>query len=280
MQGVHLYDSTGNFERSNPSAPGQLSGHFSSNTNQNYGMAPKHPTPKRLETQPDKFDGKVVDWRDYVVHFEQVATWNGWSDVEKAQQLTMSLRGTAQKLLGDLTPEQLNNYSTLKYVLEQRFSPIEREAAYRCEFRTRKRQRGESSSDYGYALRRLGYRAFPQVEHNAREIYVIDQFINGLGEQGLRRHVQFGHPTTLEVAISLAVEYEAFEGSHNLASKPQASRDSDCVPHSVKAITPSAHSETKTDGSSMAAIEQLAKLVKEGFSQLSGARTPLEHRPS
>jgi hypothetical protein len=251
------------------------------NTGQHVVTAPKHHAPKRRETQPDKFDGKVVDWRDYVVHFEQVASWNGWTEGEKAQQLSMSLRGTAQKLLGDLAPEQLHSYGTLKYVLEQRFSPVEREAAYRCEFRARKCQRGESSSDYGYAIRRLGYRAFPCVEHSAREIYVIDQFINGLWDQGLRRHVQFGHPKTLEVAISLAVEYEAFEGGHNLASKPQIARELDYLPSSVKAVKQEVNSDSKSGGDpSLAAIEQLAQLVKEGFTQLSGARPALERKPS
>ena len=34
------------------------------------------------EIFPDNFDGSgKSEWSDYIVHFEQVATWNGWSDV-------------------------------------------------------------------------------------------------------------------------------------------------------------------------------------------------------
>lgn len=52
----------------------------------------------RKEKEPDKFDGKSVEWQDYEKHFEQVALWNGWSEREKATQLVMSLRGVAERL--------------------------------------------------------------------------------------------------------------------------------------------------------------------------------------
>lgn len=42
----------------------------------------------------------------------------------------MSLRGSAQRMLGDLTRDQLTNYESLKSVLTQRFNPTERETAY------------------------------------------------------------------------------------------------------------------------------------------------------
>lgn len=53
----------------------------------------------RKEREPDRYDGKHVEWPDYLRHFEQVALWNRWSDSEKAIQLAMSLRGTAQRIL-------------------------------------------------------------------------------------------------------------------------------------------------------------------------------------
>lgn len=73
----------------------------------------------------------------------------------KAQQLVMCLRGSAQKILGDLTYNELNNYDLLISVLSNRFSPAERVFSYRSEFRNRRRQKHESASDYGYELRIL-----------------------------------------------------------------------------------------------------------------------------
>ena len=76
--------------------------HTISNAESNPTLVPHSQQPKQdvknKQIDPDKFDGRAVEWRDYIVHFEQVSTWNGWSDSEKAQQLVISLRGQAQKL--------------------------------------------------------------------------------------------------------------------------------------------------------------------------------------
>ena len=152
-----------------------------------------------------------MDWRDYVVHFEQTARWNDWNQSEMARQLCMSLRGPAQKLLGDAKQEELDNYSLLKEMLTRRYAPKERTTAYRVEFNSRVRNKNESLSDYGYALRRLVRLAYP--EHDKTEDLAIDQFIKGLENFELQKRVQFCHPTTLESAIAVAIEYEAFVGS-------------------------------------------------------------------
>ncbi|VDI13652.1 Hypothetical predicted protein [Mytilus galloprovincialis] len=172
-----------------------------------------HPKPRilRREREPDKFDGKSVDWQDYIVHFEQTAQWNDWDDESKAQQLCMCLRGTAQKLLGDAKSNVLADYTSLKDMLSKRFAPKERITAYRCEFNSRIRRKSESIQDYGYALRRLVRLAYPDLEKT--EDLAIDQFIRGLGNFDVQKRVQFSHPTTLESAIALAIEYEAFVGS-------------------------------------------------------------------
>lgn len=177
----------------------------------------------RREKEPEKFDGRNVDWKDYIVHFEQCASWNNWTNFEKAQQLAMSLRGTAQKLLGDLKPEFVHNYDSLKTILAQRFNPKERVTAYRCEFRTRLRKSGESLADFGYALRRLVRLAYPDGDYdNVLEQLVINQFIMGLSNPDMEKHVQFAHPKTLEAAIACAVEYEAFTSAQsNPPRKPK-----------------------------------------------------------
>lgn len=76
-------------------------------------------------------------------------------------------------------------------------------------------------SDYGYALNRLANRAFPNIPMSSHEDLIIDQYISGLGDLEIKKYVQFAHPSTIGKAISLAVEFEAFEGAHNkVISKP------------------------------------------------------------
>ncbi|CAC5369131.1 unnamed protein product [Mytilus coruscus] len=175
----------------------------------------------RREKEPEKIDGKSVDWKYYIVYFEQAAKWNNWTESEKGQQLSMSLRGNAQKLLGDLKYSVVNDYTALKDVLAQRFSPKERVTAYRCEFRGRKRKPGESLTDFRYALRRLVRLAYPDdVYSNVLEQLVINQFILDLCHSEMEKHVQFAHPQTLEAAIANAVEFEAFTNAQMTPRKP------------------------------------------------------------
>ncbi|CAC5404154.1 unnamed protein product [Mytilus coruscus] len=84
-----------------------------------------------------------------------------------------------------------------------------------------KRSRDETTADFGYALKRLGSRAFPTIPVMMRESLIVEQYISGLGSAELKRHVQFAHPTTLDRAISLAVEFEAFEGAQIYSRKPK-----------------------------------------------------------
>ena len=175
---------------------------------------------KRKEKEPDKFDGRNVEWRDYIVHFEKVAMWNNWHDSEKAQQLAMCLRGQAQKLLGQLRPSELNDFEQLKRVLTQRYDPQERSVAYRCEFRSRKRQKNESPSDFAYALRRLVSLAFPEMPYDCREINVLEQYLSTLGTSELKEHVIFKNQKSVDEAIAYTVEYEAVKGCQFFPSKP------------------------------------------------------------
>lgn len=170
---------------------------------------------KRREKEPDTYSGTNVEWPDYICHFEQVANWNLWTEKEKAAQLAISLRGSAQKVLSELTAEDLSDYSRLKSALTQRFCPPERETAHRCEFRSRRRNQSESAAEYGYSLKRIASRAFPQIPMLMRESLIIEQYVSGLGNAELKRYVQFSHPASLDKAIALAVEFEAFEGTQN-----------------------------------------------------------------
>ena len=87
---------------------------------------------KNKMLEPETFDGlSSAEWAEYIIHIEQIAEWNNWSNTQKAKMLSIKLRGEAQKLLGSLSSDQYNNYETLKTTLSHRFNPQERESAYR-----------------------------------------------------------------------------------------------------------------------------------------------------
>ena len=57
------------------------------------------------------------------------------------------------------------------------------------------KKKGESVTEYGFALNRIASDAYPRMPPEARETIVIDQFVSGLPSKDLRRHVQFHHPS-------------------------------------------------------------------------------------
>ena len=150
-----------------------------------------------------------------------MSDWNNWSYGEKSQQLVMSLRGEAQKILGDLSQDQRKDYDNLKSIMSARFCPKELVVAHRVEFRSFLRKQSESQSDYGFALRRLGNLAFPEMAYSDTEAVVLDQFMSGIGNSDIRSQVVLHHPRTLESAISLATEFEAVKGPQLSISKPR-----------------------------------------------------------
>ena len=169
--------------------------------------------------KPDQFDGSL-DWADYLKHFEAVAAWNNWTDNEKAMQLTMSLKGTARQTWSDCYPgsQPSLDYNNLVTTLGMRFKPEGREEAYKAEFKSRKKLKDESFMDFGFTLRRLALRAFPKLEHTGREENVLDQFLVGLHDPNMKRHLMLSHPKNLEHAITMATEYDMI--NQTLVPKP------------------------------------------------------------
>ena len=50
-----------------------------------------------------------------------------------------------------------------------------------------------------------------------------------LGDLELKKYVQFAQPSTLDKAISLTVEFEAFEGAHNKTTLKPRNYDHDLI---------------------------------------------------
>ena len=178
----------------------------------------------RTKQKPEKFDGSS-DWSDYLNHFEMVSLWNCWSDEEKAVQLSMSLTSAARQAWSDSFCDGRIplTYDSLVSALTQRFKPEGQEEAFKAEFRHRVRRKDESFLEFGHNLRRLAIRAFPRINHMSREELVVDQFLVGLSEVDMRRHVSLSHPANVDQAITLATEFETVTQSFKspLAAKPK-----------------------------------------------------------
>ena len=89
----------------------------------------------RLQYKPDRFDG-TADQSDYHKHFEKVCQWSGWSDNDKAAQLSMSLTGGARQVWSDSGQDsaEADDYDSLVEVMGQWLKPKGQEETYKVEF--------------------------------------------------------------------------------------------------------------------------------------------------
>ena len=142
-----------------------------------------------------------------------VSAWNGWTMEEKAVQLTINLTGIARQACVDNFCDSSTPISSLVAALTQRFKPDRQQEAYKAEFRHRTRKRDESFMKYGYALKRLAIWAFLKITHEAREDLIVEQFLQGLADAEMMRHISLTHPSGVDQAVGLATEYETVSQS-------------------------------------------------------------------
>ena len=88
------------------------------------------------------FDGSVA-WTDYKAHFAACAELNGWKKQQKGLYLSVSLRGQAQGVFGNLGTGK-HDYDDLVTVLEERFAPPNQTELYRVKLRVRRQKASES----------------------------------------------------------------------------------------------------------------------------------------
>ena len=97
--------------------------------------------------------GKVI-FQEYLLYFERVSKWNGWSEAEKGSQLGMTVSREARGVISNLPHDLQGNYAAMVNALTKRFNPPGREEMYKTEFRNRVRIPSEKLIDFGYDLTR------------------------------------------------------------------------------------------------------------------------------
>ena len=164
---------------------------------------------RRKQKKVAKYDGKT-SWEDYHVQFELVAALNGWDEETKALELATSLRGTAQSILADLDPDKRTDYQALVSALSARFEPEHQADMYLAEIRTRTRLKSESLPELGQVMKRLARYALPSAPSSVRQWLALTQFTEALDDEFLEYAVKQAKPKTVDEAVKVAMETEAF----------------------------------------------------------------------
>lgn len=100
-------------------------------------------------------------------------------------------------------------YDATVAALGKLLRPPEQIELKKIEFQSRRRQPGESLASLARVLRQLAHQAYPTLEEAARLSLAKDQFIVSLEPPDFRLHVRMSRPSTLEEAVSVAMEIES-----------------------------------------------------------------------
>jgi hypothetical protein len=163
--------------------------------------------------KPSTYDGKT-GWQDYSVQFEIVAELNRWGERTKALELATSLRGAALTVLSELRPELRMSYRDLVFALQARFEPTNQSELYRTQIKNRIRKKDEALPELAQDVKRLVRLAYPEAAASLREHLSKDCFTDALNDSELEWAVFQGKAQTVEDAVRIGLEYEAFQAGH------------------------------------------------------------------
>ncbi len=180
---------------------------------------------RKAVMEAPKFDGKS-ELRDYLAQFNIIAELNRWSYEDRGIRLAACMNDEARSVVSSLTYEEATDYDALVSALRCRYEPPGVEASYAAELSTRICRRDETVAAYGWALRKLIHKAYPNERLPDR--CECDYFIRGLPNKELRRHVHLARPQTIEEAIAIATAFEAFDivGEDRNLRKPRTDSES------------------------------------------------------
>ncbi len=166
----------------------------------------------KVERKAPKFDGKIPV-REFMLQFEACRRHNAWDDAESGFQLLMSCTDEALTALtiNDITPDcEEYNYHELVKILEQELDSKECAESYFLQLTRRHQQQGETLQALGQDIKKLVKLAYPKTGKGERDRMAKDYFKTAIRDPEVRKDVFRSRPTTLDAAISIAIESESF----------------------------------------------------------------------
>ncbi|CAG2246143.1 unnamed protein product [Mytilus edulis] len=173
---------------------------------------------------PSKYDGSVP-WEDYKIQFEMISELNCWTDNQKAMFLATSLSGNAQSVLADIDPIKRKDYQSICAALTSRFGTENRTELFRVQLKNIRKRRDQELPELAQHIKRLSRKAYPKAQQELQEMLSRDHFIDALDDADTRLRIHQAHPKTLDDAVKLAVELEAFYIADKQRDKPSSVRN-------------------------------------------------------
>ena len=142
--------------------------------------------------------------------FERCLIVNGWSREEAAVFLAASLRGEAQKVLNGMSDNDCRNYGKIVDKLVLRFGVEKQRELRQARLHNRRQQANYSVQALAAVIRYMSSLAYQDLSLDTKERFAVQHFVDAIKDQDDRLQLRRGKPRTMDEALSLACELEAF----------------------------------------------------------------------
>ena len=217
------------------------------------------------------YNGKG-DWDAFIIPLERITKRYQWSEDEKLDQLSTSLRDAAARFAFSLPVDVRENYSLLRETLQERFGQKDPPRMQRIKLSSM-RQQSESNETFAEEIMQVTTLAYPGACREAREEYATEAFLKGYKNGELSYDVMNVEPKTLAEALK---KINAAENNYKIAfgrqPEPKVShktRESDSHEDSCsRAMDPSCeHSDFPLE------IKPLVETLMAAFTNLVNHKT-------
>jgi hypothetical protein len=168
---------------------------------------------KTNNAQLPVFDGINADLESYKRQCLAIAKQNEWSPEDLAIRIISSLQGDARSLMTLLPVGQENQLDQIWNILKSRFDkPFSSEVAKNMLANLQQR-RGETFLHLSLQVEKLVDRAYPLANLPMRQQLILDHFIKGIANSGVRYEIRLRKPKDVNQAKQLAEEISVIQAS-------------------------------------------------------------------
>ncbi|CAC5382283.1 unnamed protein product [Mytilus coruscus] len=146
-----------------------------------------------------------------------ISELNCWTDTRK-QCFCDKSKWNAQSVLADIDPIKRKDYQSICAALTSRFGTENRTELFRVQLKNIRKRREQELAQH---IKRLSRKAYPKAQLELQEMLSRDHFIDALDDAVTRLRIHQAHPTTLDDAVKLAVDLEAFYIADKQRTNPQ-----------------------------------------------------------
>ena len=219
---------------------------------------------------PADYDG-TQSLRDYLKHFERCSVVNGWNNNEAAVFLAASLRGEAQRVLNGMSDSDCRNYAKIVDKLELRFGVEKQRELHQAHLHNRRQQENKSVQALAADIRSTSSLAYQDLSPDTQERFAVQHFIDAIKDQDDRLRLRRDKPKTMDEALTLACELEAFRlldgdwrgSSSKVRSVDEVRREPDLIRAQLDMLRSDIQMQQQRQETQQVALQQLVQQIQQ-----------------